>query len=140
MQLRQRYTASEEGRRPNRGTKRARSKGKNAGNSTSSSTGALTSSATGRPTRPPPNYVRFEKAINLTYIASGVAEPRSLRSGSALRPDISLSTGVKQKACGKHGPRKPKGGRNSIAKTLPSGGRKDQTGPIGMKRKEMILS
>ena len=131
MQLRQRYTASEEGRRPNRGTKRARSQGKGAGNSTTSPNNALRSPATGKTTRPGPNYVRFEKAINLTYIASGVADQRSLRSGVALRSEHALNTGVKEKACRKHGPRKPKAGRNAIAKTLPSGGRKDQTGQIG---------
>ena len=123
MQLRQRYTSAEDTRSSKRGAKIVRNQKSRQTNP------VVTSSTSGKSARASPSYVRYEKAINVTYIASGVTGQRSLRSGVSLRSEH--SSVVKNKACRKHHPRKPKPARNIITKSNAGGGRKDQARQIG---------
>ena len=130
MQLRQRYAANEDPRGPvpNRGAKRPRSK------SSRSVVTADTPAPSGRSPRPPPNYVRYEKAaLNITYIATGVTSPRNLRSGVNHQPGA-MTPNVKSRSCRKHQQqqqRKPKSKGAVSSKGVAGTSRRDQTRQIG---------
>ena len=137
MQLRQRYATQEVLCGPPRGTKRSRNRNSRGGVATATATPS--SSGTTKPPHapPPPNYVRYEKGLNVTYIATGVTSPRNLRSGVNLHSE--MPSGVKTKACRKHHhhqqhqqqQRKAKGRANMNVKSTAGGSRHDKARQIG---------
>ena len=97
MQLRQRNAAIEDsrGQGPSRGAKRPGNK------SRSSVVPSNIPASSGRSSRSAPDFVRYEKALNVTYIATGVTSPRNLRSGVNHQSAVLVSSS-KSRNCKKH--------------------------------------